>query len=73
MAEERKQKVNADVAAPTPAGLWKKASIALLVLADRGGILRRLSQADTQVRWVCAMFERSPGEDVWRVLVSTLC
>jgi hypothetical protein len=51
MAEERKQKVNADVAAPTPAGLWKKASIALLVLAVfGGGILRRLSQADTQVR-----------------------
>jgi hypothetical protein len=37
MAEERKQKVNADVAAPTPAGLWKKASIALLVLAVFGG------------------------------------
>jgi len=37
MAEERKQKVNADVAAPTPAGLWKKSSIALLVLAVFGG------------------------------------
>ena len=36
MAEERKQKVNAEAAAPAPTGLWKKAAIALLVLAVFG-------------------------------------
>ena len=36
MAEERKQKVNAEAAAPASTGLWKKAAIALLVLAVFG-------------------------------------
>ncbi len=46
MTEERKQKVNADVAAPAPTGLWKKAGIALLATGRiRHGILRRLPQA----------------------------